>query len=378
MPPDTVPPGTGPIACWRLDLRGVWESGILSREEGAERWDWDPGAGPEDVGANHLRALWTPPMLDAHTHLGDAFIRPEREKLPRDITALVAPPNGYKHRRLAEADPDEMVAAMHERAEVMVQRGTQLTVDFREGGANGLGLLRDAVKETSLAALALARPASPTAEPDAWAHEAEALVKGTADGLGMSGMRDIPASLLDTAADACKRLGKRLGLHLAEHVHEPMDAALALEPTLLVHLVETPIGEMADLADAEVLAVTCPTSNRFFDLRAPLDRLYATYKDHGLATAVGTDNAMLSDGGLRHEAIEAADRVPAADLEWLITSLTATPWRHLGLDPSPGALGPGILWGVDAKAPGAHPAEVTLRNATRFLGRPVRLAPPVR
>ena len=48
------------------------------------------------------KGLIVPSFVNAHTHIGDSFIREKNIKLPKDIEKLVAPPYGLKHKLLKE------------------------------------------------------------------------------------------------------------------------------------------------------------------------------------------------------------------------------------------------------------------------------------
>ena len=54
------------------------------------------------------------------------------------------PPNGLKHKILARTSPDTLISAMQASIEGMIAGGTAGFADFREGGAEGVTLLRRA------------------------------------------------------------------------------------------------------------------------------------------------------------------------------------------------------------------------------------------
>jgi cytosine/adenosine deaminase-related metal-dependent hydrolase len=372
-PGQPLAPRDAPVACWRFvpSQKGSWQHGVLDHDADLDGWLWED-CESDEAPRDAKRAYWTPPLLDAHTHLGDAFLRSARDNLPRSIEALVAPPHGIKHKELARADPKKVQQAIQQRSEQMTGLGTKAALDFREGGEAGLKLLLQATTGTGLDVHALVRPASPTTEQDTWKEEAVRLLAAPTLGLGLSGIRDLPPNLLDHAAEACNRNEKPLALHLSEARYERVEDALRYDAGILVHLVHTRSDEWDPLVDSKVLAVTCPTSNRFFGERPPLDAFYEAHRQHGLDTAVGTDNAMLSDGDLRDEARLIMELVPQADLDWLLRSMSWNPWRHLRLGPDPRH--PGLLWGLDTKTPHTHPENTPL-SKTASLWENHRQAP---
>ncbi|HEC94980.1 MAG TPA: chlorohydrolase, partial [Thermoplasmatales archaeon] len=84
-----------------------------------------------------------PSPFNAHTHIGDAFIRKEIKELPRDIEKLVAPPNGLKHEMLKQTPDDVVLRGMRKVLHEMVEVGISMFCDFREGGIKGINLLRE-------------------------------------------------------------------------------------------------------------------------------------------------------------------------------------------------------------------------------------------
>ena len=82
------------------------EKGFVSGHLGFENgMIMEVGKGPKK---NALaKGLIIPSMFNAHTHLGDSFLRPRlrRYKGDRTIPALFAPPSGFKHRQAISIEP---------------------------------------------------------------------------------------------------------------------------------------------------------------------------------------------------------------------------------------------------------------------------------
>ena len=56
-----------------------------------------------------VQGIILPSCVNAHTHIGDSFIRLKHLDLPHDVKELVGPPLGLKHRLLKEATEQEML-----------------------------------------------------------------------------------------------------------------------------------------------------------------------------------------------------------------------------------------------------------------------------
>lgn len=222
-----------------------------------------------------------PRFVNAHTHVADAFLR-DREK-PTTVAALVGP-GGWKHQQLANADLEAQEDGVFALTDQMGRTGTSHFVDFREGGVEGVQWLRSLGEDMRAQPVILGR----ANETSSWAEVAE-----VADGVGISGMRDLSTKELEEAADT----KKLVGVHVSEDQRDDMDAALALEPKFVVHMCHGTAQDFQKLADAEIPIVICPRSNRFFGQPTPVRAML----DAGCTVAVGTDNGMLADGDLRQE-----------------------------------------------------------------------------
>ena len=71
------------------------------------------------------KGLIVPTFVNAHTHIGDSFIREKNIDLPKNVEELVAPPNGLKHRLLKEASDEEIIDGMEKSLDIMIKCETQ-------------------------------------------------------------------------------------------------------------------------------------------------------------------------------------------------------------------------------------------------------------
>ena len=232
-------------------------------------------------------------LCNCHTHLGDAFISlPERDWT---VEELVAPPDGYKHRRLLEASHDEVIEGMRGALTEMREGGITHFIDFREGGIAGVELLDEALQTVeNITGIIMARPR----EHDYDEAEMEELLR-SADGIGVSSAADWDYGELEKVAIHTRQRGKLFALHASETVREDIDAVLALQPSFLVHLCRATEEDLQAVAAAGVPGVVCPRANAFFGLRPPVERML----ELDIPLLLGTDNAMLVSPDIREEMV---------------------------------------------------------------------------
>lgn len=218
--------------------------------------------------------IWIcPAFFNAHTHLGDTVAMDCGAT--GDIASLVTPPDGLKHRLLAEASREGLIRGMHASIEGMIAGGVAGCADFREGGTDGVSALREAADGLPLRTVIFGRDGG----------------EEIADGLGISSTRDIAdAGILVTSA---RKAGKKIALHAGERDSRDVDAAIALEPDMLVHCTHATKKQLRECADREIPVVVCPRSNWILGVTTsarhpPVEEMV----DLGCTILLGTDNVM--------------------------------------------------------------------------------------
>ncbi len=267
----------GYIMTERGPVRGhaVSEDGKIELFEGACR------------GTPDVRGVIVPSLVDAHTHCADAGAKP----VPgMTLEELVAPPDGLKHRYLRETPRDVLVRDMADFGRRAKANGIGTFIDFREGGAEGCRMAREACP----GAVILGRPISQEYD----SAEVEEILS-VADGIALPSLSDVDRRYAERVAEQTHRAGKAFAIHVSERVREDIDAGLALQPAFVVHMVEATDPDLKKCADSDVPVAVCPRSNRFFGKVPPLARMRAA----GNTVALGTDNAMLCSPDLRPEAL---------------------------------------------------------------------------
>jgi cytosine/adenosine deaminase-related metal-dependent hydrolase len=219
-----------------------------------------------------------PAFVNAHTHLGDSIAKEAGRGLT--LEELVAPPDGLKHRLLGDASRDELVEGMRRSLEFMASTGTGLTLEFREGGIEGVHALREAATNVDV-------------EPFVFGRETEDVLS-VADGFGASGAGD---GEFGRERNAARDADKPFAIHAGEVDASDINPAIDLDPDLLVHMVHAEDLHLDRVADNEIPVAVCPRSNLVTDVGVPpvsdlLDRT---------SVALGTDNVMTNSPSMFRE-----------------------------------------------------------------------------
>lgn len=239
-----------------------------------------------------------PAFVNAHTHIGDSIAKEAGEGL--DLEALVAPPDGLKHRLLDEASTAELVDAMAATVRYMEAGGTGHFLEFREGGVAGVEALHEAVG------------ASPVT-PVVFGRDDEDVLE-VAEGYGASSTDDGDYSgVRQTTRD----MGKLFAIHAGELDDGDINPALDLDPDLLVHMVHAESLHLDRVDDEGYPVAVCPRSNLATDVGLPpvealLDRT---------TVALGTDNVFLNAPSMFREmaVTEKLFDVAAAEVLYMAT-----------------------------------------------------------
>jgi cytosine/adenosine deaminase-related metal-dependent hydrolase len=222
----------------------------------------------------HAPMIWIcPAFFNAHTHLGDTIAMDCRNT--GDLESLVTPPDGLKHRILAAASPEDLVRGMHTSIMGMITGGTAGCADFREGGYEGVTALKRAAKGLPFRPFIFGREGG----------------DGIADGLGISSTRDIPETEILVAK--AKQAGKKIALHAGERDAKDIDAALALDPDLLIHCTHATKKHLRECAERQIPIAVCPRSNWSLNVTSsPRHPPLHLMQDLGCTLLLGTDNVM--------------------------------------------------------------------------------------
>jgi len=259
-----------------------------------------------------------PGLTNGHTHIGDSA-------LPDGATGLTLEeaffrPAGYKYRELARLSREEHLPHLIAHQHHMARTGTVRHLDFREQGAAGAQLLRDASAQTGVEAIILNQfntPPFSAAElaansaslPESARAELAAMI-AVADGFSESTMNDLTDAAWREIRVATSTAGKLRAIHCLESTAY-RDSSLAMsrrgdlaraidvyDAHLIVHLTVASAEEIALLACSGKTAAANPRANATLGL--PLPPIAALLRA-GVNLLLGTDNGMLNAPSLLPE-----------------------------------------------------------------------------
>ena len=229
-----------------------------------------------------FKGIIIPTLVNAHTHIADSVFSQE---IKGDITDIVAPPDGLKHRILRETSPEILIESMKKVSFEMMHSGIQYFADFREGGIEGVNQFSQATANTNVKPMVFGRPRELTYDEDEMEHLLTSVF-----GIGLSAISDYEKDDIIQIAEHTKSKGKMFALHASERIREDIDAILDLRPDFLIHMNCAEEEDLTLCAQNNVPIVLCPRSEVFFQKPPDITKMH----EIGVTLALGTDNAMLN------------------------------------------------------------------------------------
>ena len=99
--------------------------------------------------------LLIPGLINSHTHIGDSIGKDI--SLNSDVDTRIHPVSGIKQKILTETPKKDLIRFMRKSAISMLKKGITTFVDFREGGIDGVQLLKLALRGLPIRTVILGR-----------------------------------------------------------------------------------------------------------------------------------------------------------------------------------------------------------------------------
>ncbi len=243
----------------------ISRDGVLESLEGSSTCPPEHAGGP--------RTLLLPPAAIAHAHSADRLF-PEYG-VDRPLHALVAPPSGEKHRRLARLSREQLVDSALTYYREAERAGAGLVADFRELGGLGCETAREAARQLKwLRVVVLGRPGP-------------RFPKGC-DGLGLSSPLDYSERELEELSSSFRLRAVHVAETPATRLAGDLEIALRAGFNILVHGTHLSRRDLEIAAASGVSLVVCAGSNMWHGTGIPPIRLAI---EEGIRIGIGTDNA---------------------------------------------------------------------------------------
>ncbi len=228
------------------------------------------------------RGIVCPSFTNAHVHTGDASA--QDYGIYKSIEERIGA-EGLKFRVIE--DKEKVKAGIEYALKEMKLQGTGAFADFREGGIEGVKLLKDALDKIKIKGVILGRLNGDTPEK----------VLEYSHGFGISSTDAYNFDTFRNLRELAKNEKKLFALHAGE-VKDDIKEALKLRPDFIVHLTQADEESLEEIFKSKTKAVLCPRANA--TLAVGLPRIKDILEN--TLTAIGTDNVMINSLSMLREA----------------------------------------------------------------------------
>lgn len=268
-----------------------------------------PNSTEESIDCEGL--LIIPGLINSHTHIGDSIAKDI--SLNSTVNQKIHPLFGIKQKILNESNPSHLANFMKNTCLSMIKNGITTFVDFREGGLDGILLLKKILSSLPIRTIILGRleyyqnPKQIKKNipfPNSKKAELVTLLK-KCDGLGISGPNENSDSILKYYS----KTEKLRAIHSQETIQSSnlsknltkmteTQRAMLLKPHFLVHMTYASQRDLHQVAKKTRGIVICPRANAALAEGIPnVENMIKA----GCNIAIGTDNVMINSPDIFRE-----------------------------------------------------------------------------
>ncbi|MCK4779420.1 MAG: amidohydrolase family protein, partial [Candidatus Lokiarchaeota archaeon] len=243
-----------------------------------------------EIFKNGQNYLLLPGFINSHTHIGDNFAK--EVGFNKDLAEVVAPPFGLKHKLLRQIPEHIKIKGIQNAVLEMLSNGIIFFIDFREGGIEGVNLLKKALIKSPINYIILGR----------FMDESEIdSVFDLADGVGLSSYKQITSSNEKYIIAAKQKYKKIIACHCAEKTRIDLLINKLFKENLvdvIVHGTKFIKKDLEKLIENKKSLVLCPRCNGYFGTGfPPINEIIKL----GIPVSLGTDNLMVNNPDLFEE-----------------------------------------------------------------------------
>lgn len=255
--------------------------------------------------------LLIPGLINCHTHIGDSIAKDVT--INNTVDERIHPVYGVKTKILKKTKPSHLVSFMENTCKSMIQKGITTFVDFREGGLDGIEILKKVLAKVPIRSIILGRveyyqnrkqiKQNLNLSVEKRRQLVDILKK--CDGIGISGANENSNSVLKFYSNT----KKLRAIHSAETLDSIKTSkqitgkseilrALQLKPHFLVHMTHASKNELFLTSKKTRGIVVCPRANAVLAEGIPdLEMMLKA----GCNVAIGTDNVMINSPDIFRE-----------------------------------------------------------------------------
>lgn len=255
--------------------------------------------------------LLIPGLINCHTHIGDSIAKDVI--INNTVDERIHPVYGVKTKILKKTKPSHLISFMENTCKSMIQKGITTFVDFREGGLDGIEILKKVLAKVPIRSIILGRVEYYQNRkqikqnlnlPVEKQHQLVDILK-KCDGIGISGVNENSNSVLKYYSNT----KKLRAIHSAETLDSIRTSkqitgkseilrALQLKPHFLVHMTYASKNELFLTSQKTRGIVVCPRANAALAEGIPdLEMMLKA----GCNIAIGTDNVMINSPDIFRE-----------------------------------------------------------------------------
>jgi cytosine/adenosine deaminase-related metal-dependent hydrolase len=235
------------------------------------------------------KLLLIPQPANSHTHLADWVIPEYGTQM--DLSDLVAPPHGLKHRYLRKIGFIEKITGYTEALNFLSTTGSGLAIDFREEGVEGCKVAKIAYSRSLFKKYGTLKLLGRPEKLDNFEEEVFNILN-TCDGIGLPSPLNYTEEELRVLSNT-KKEDTIISSHIAETIETRRKGDLELllqyiKPSFIVHGTFLTPEDLDTLKKHGIPIAVCPRSVMFHSNGIPPIR---EFYSHGIQILVGSDNA---------------------------------------------------------------------------------------
>lgn len=245
---------------------------------------------PIEISENTQNHLLLPGLINSHTHIGDNFAK--ELGFNKDLAEIVEPPFGLKHKLLRQTSEEIIIKGIKNATLEMLSNGITCFIDFREGGVDGVKLLKKALEHFPIHCLIFGR----------FMDESEIdSIFELADGVGLASYDKISANNKKFVSKSKQNTKKLISCHCAEKnrdlrlISDMFDDNLV---DIIVHGTKFIKEDLERIQKERKSLVLCPRSNGYFGVGFPPITEILRLR---ISISLGTDNLMVNNSDLFEE-----------------------------------------------------------------------------